>query len=326
MVVAAAFLTVFMVMFVVVIVMMVVLMLLGCMYDLSQYLSRQRVAVLHDRQQLRTGQLIPGSRHDAGILVVLAQQGNDLLQTVFLDKLGTGEQDSTRVLDLIEEELAEVLGVHLGLLGIDNRDKAVEDDRLVLCNALHGSDDVGQLADARGLDQDARRVVGLDDFLQCLAEVTDQRAADAARVHFGDLDTGILEEAAVNADLTELVLDQHDLFTLERFGQQAADQGRLARAQETGNNINLGHKKRPLSKRLKNSSAPIIPRLRQKIKGVFVNRVEKLVKGNNGAENMPGACVPRAWGFRTCRRRPAGRLLRFRLRPMHRRRRSQPER
>ena len=326
MVVAAAFLTVFMVMFVVVIVMMVVLMLLSRVHDLSQYLSRQRVAVLHDRQQLRTGQLIPRSRHDTSILVVLAQQGNDLFQTVFLDKLGTGEQDGTRVLDLIEEEFAEVLGVHLGLLGVDNRDKAVEDDRLVLCNALHGSDDVGQLADTRGLDQNACRVVGLDDFLQCLAEVTDQRAADAARVHLGDLDTGILEEAAVNADLAELVLDQHDLFTLERFGQQAADQGRLARAQETGNNINLGHKKRPLSKRLKNSSAPIIPRLRQKIKGVFVNRVEKLVKGNNGAENMPGACVPRAWGFRTCRRRPAGRLLRSRLRPMHRRRRSQPER
>ena len=48
MVMAAAFLTVFMVMFVVV--MMVVLMLLGRMYDLGQYLSRQRVAVLHDRQ------------------------------------------------------------------------------------------------------------------------------------------------------------------------------------------------------------------------------------------------------------------------------------
>ena len=232
-------------MFVFVLVCMFMLVRFGCADDFGQDLSRQRVAVLHDRQQLRAGELIPRGSDDACVFVVLTQQGDYLLQPVLLDKLGAREQDSARVLDLIEEELAEVLGVHLGLLCVNHRDKAVEDDRLMRGYALDRCDDVGQLADARGLDDDAVRMVGFDDLLQCLAKVADQRAADTARVHLGDLHTRILEEAAVNADLAELVFDQHDLLALERLGQQALDERGLAGAQEAGDNINFGHKKDP---------------------------------------------------------------------------------
>ena len=60
-------------------------------------------------------------------------------------------------------------------------------------------------------------------------------------VHLVYNNAGILEEAAVNADLTELVLDQNNLLTLERIGQQTLDEGRLASTQKTGNNINFSH-------------------------------------------------------------------------------------
>lgn len=68
----------------------------------------------------------------------------------------------------------------------------------------------------------------LYDLFQRLAEITDQTAADAARVHFIDLHAGVLEETAVNADLAKLVLNQHDLLTLVRLLDQLLDQRRLA--------------------------------------------------------------------------------------------------
>ena len=117
-------------------------------------------------------------------------------------------------------------------------------------DALDGGDDVGQLAHARGLNQDAVGVIGLDDLTQRLAEVANQRAADAARVHLGDLHAGVLEEAAVDADFAEFVLDQDDLLALERVGQQALDEGRLARAQKAGNNVDLSHVNSILSRSL----------------------------------------------------------------------------
>ena len=48
----------------------------------------------------------------------------------------------------------------------------------------------------------------------------------------GDLDAGFLQEAAVNADLTELVFDQHQLFALEGLRQQLLDEGRLTGTQK----------------------------------------------------------------------------------------------
>ena len=60
--------------------------------------------------------------------------------------------------------------------------------------------------------------------LQSGAEITHQRAADAAGVQLIDLDAGLLQEAAVNADLTELVLDQHHLLTLKSVLQKLFDQ------------------------------------------------------------------------------------------------------
>ena len=140
---------------------------------------------------------------------------------------------------LVLEEFAEVLEIHLGLERIDDRDERVE--RHIQMRVLHGRDHVGQLAHAGRLDQDAVGRVLVDHIVQRLAEVAHQRAADAARVHLVDDNAGILEEAAVNADLAELVLDQHDLFALEGVRQQALDQRSLARAEKARNNINFRH-------------------------------------------------------------------------------------
>ncbi len=56
-----------------------------------------------------------------------------------------------------------------------------------------------------------------------------------------DLDAGILQKAAVNADLTEFVFNQHHLLALIGFLQQLLDQGGLAGAEKAGNNVDCGH-------------------------------------------------------------------------------------
>ena len=84
-------------------------------------------------------------------------------------------------------------------------------------------------------------MVLLHHLLQGGAEITHQRAADAAGVQLIDLDAGLLQEAAVDADLTELVLDQNDLLAGKGLLDEFFDQSGLAGAQEAGKNINFGH-------------------------------------------------------------------------------------
>ena len=106
---------------------------------------------------------------------------------------------------------------------------------------LHGGDYIRQLADARRLDQDAVRMVLVDHLMQRFAEVADERAANAAGVHFVHHDAGFLEESPVDADLPELVFNQHDLLALQGVRQQALDERGLPRAEEAGNDINFCH-------------------------------------------------------------------------------------
>ena len=146
------------------------------------------------------------------------------------------------MLHLVVEELAEVLHIDLGLGGVHHGDKAVEVQIGCLgLDALHGGNDVGQLAHAGGLDDDAVRGVVGQNLLEGRAEVAHQRAADAAGVHLGDLHPGVLQKAAVNADLAKLVFDEHDLLAAEHLVQQLLDESGLAGAQKAGDNVDFCH-------------------------------------------------------------------------------------
>jgi hypothetical protein len=111
----------------------------------------------------------------------------------------------------------------------------------MLGHALDSAGHVGQLADAGRLDDDAVGVVLLHHLLQSGAEIAHQRAADAAGVQLIDLDAGLLQKAAVDADLAELVLDEHDLLACKGLFDELLDKGGLTGAKEAGENIDLGH-------------------------------------------------------------------------------------
>ena len=82
-------------------------------------------------------------------------------------------------------------------------------------------------------------MVGLHHLFQGFPEVAHQGAADAAGVQLIDLDARLPHEAAVDADLTEFVLDEDQLFAVEGFLDQLFDEGRLAGAQKAGEYIDL---------------------------------------------------------------------------------------
>ena len=238
MVVMAAAVAVLIMLFVVMIVVMVVLVL-GLLGKELQLLFKG-ILVLHRLENLCAGELIPRGGNDGGVLVVLAQQSDAGFKFFGLDTVRAAQNDGVCVLDLVVIELAEVLHVHFALVCIGNGGEAIQRN-VFHVQVLHGTDHIAQLAYAGRLDQNAVRVVGLQHLTQRLAEVAHKAAADAALAHLGDFNAGVLQKAAVNGNLAELVFDEDELFALKSFGDQLADQRGFACAEEAGKNIDFRH-------------------------------------------------------------------------------------
>ena len=225
--------------------MMVVVLLLACVglvggSGLGQQLGHQIPLAVHDGHDLLAveGHPVGGDNGGGGVLFLQHLDGS---VDLFLGCLaGAAEDQAGCVADLIVVELTEVLHIQFDLVDIGHGDKAVELNGQGLGHALHGAGDVGQLAHAGRLDEDAVGVIGLDHLLEGFPEVAHQGAADAAGVELVDLDARLPHEAAINADLTELVLDEDQLLAAEGLLDQLLDEGRLAGAQKAGENVNLG--------------------------------------------------------------------------------------
>ena len=195
---------------------------------------------LHGGGELLAGELRPGGGDNDSFVIVLPKHGNGGVQLGLGNGIRPGQDDGGGGLHLIVVEFAEVLHIDLDLARV-HHGYGVAQGHLVVHDLLHRADDIGQLAHAGGLDENPVGVVLLDNIRQRLAEVAYQGAADAAGVHLGDLNARVLQKAAVNADLAEFVLDQHDLLTLVGLGNQLLDEGGLTGSQEAGVNVNFRH-------------------------------------------------------------------------------------
>ena len=80
------------------------------------------------------------------------------------------------------------------------------------------------------------------DLAQGLVKVAHQRAADAAGGHLADLHAGILQEAAVDADLPELVFNEYQLLALIGLAEHLLDERGLTGAQKARYNVDFCHK------------------------------------------------------------------------------------
>ena len=168
----------------------------------------------HRFQNRIAGQLIPWRCDDSGLVIQFMNDIEILLDSVIIAELGAGQDDAGSRGNLIIEELTEVLVVDRTALGIHDGAAAVDFQAF---NAVDNAQDVRQLANTRRLNDDAIRIVLLQNLLQCLLEITLQGAADTAAVDFIDNDAGLLEEPAIDTDLTKLILDKDDFLSLQRF-------------------------------------------------------------------------------------------------------------
>ena len=232
---AGAFLTVLMV---VVMVMMVVLMLIMVIIEIVVVMVLMlhmlqllvQSVVVHGLTDLLAAELGPGRGDQAGVVVQALQQLHSGGGFGLARRVGAAEDDQVGVFHLVVEKLAEVAHIHAALAGIHHGDLGADVRALHL---FHGLGHVGQLAHAGRLDDDAVGGKVLHHLFQGLGKVAHQGAADAAGVHLGDLHAGILQKAAVNGDLAELVFDQNQLFAFIALSDELADQGRLARAEKS---------------------------------------------------------------------------------------------
>ena len=221
---------------IVVMMMVLVLLLLGQLLQSS----RQGIPAFHSRQQLLAVQFVPRGRHNGGGGVLLPQQGHTGIQLFLAHPGRTAQNNGAGMLHLVIEELTEVSHIHLGLGGIHHGGKTVQ-HHIMHLQILHCTNYITQLSHAGRLDQNAVGVIGLHHLPQRLAEIAHQTAADAAAVHLSNVDARLLQKAAVNADLAELIFNEDELLAGIGLSDQLLDEGRFASAQKAGENINFSH-------------------------------------------------------------------------------------
>ena len=221
-----------------ILVIIVVMMMLLCF---RQELIRQGYRLLHGVMDRLAGELVPGSGDNARIRILLTDHGDGRIQLFLVNILCPGQNDGTGGLNLIVVELTEVLHIHADLLDIRNRHQGADLKITVLRRILDRPADIRQFAYARRLDQDMIRMELIHNLAQRLGEIAHQRAADAAGVHLSNIDARILQKAAVNTDLAELILNQDNLLSRKHILDQLLDQCCLSCTEEARNNVNFSH-------------------------------------------------------------------------------------
>ena len=171
---------------------------------------------------------------------MLPDQGNRRVQLFLGNGVGTGKQNGRGRFKLVIVELAEVLHIHLHLTGIRHGDGVAQHD-LIPRDLIHRRDHIRELPHTGGLNEDAVRVVLRDHLFQRLAEVAHQGAADAAGIHLRNGDARLLQKAAVNADLAEFILNEHQLLPGVALRDHFFDQRGLSGSQKAGVNIDFRH-------------------------------------------------------------------------------------
>ena len=219
-----------------VVMMVVVLSLLGKLLKLA----RKGVLLLHSGENCLAVKGVPRGSDDSRLGVMLAQKCYRLFKLFLVHTRRAAENDSARICDLVTVELAEIFKIYAALGGVGDGGEAVQHN-LLGDNTLHGVDHVGELANARRLNEDAVGMEFVKHLAKGLGEVAYKATADASAVHFGDLDARLAEKSAVDADLTELVFNKNHLLAHVGLGEELFDKGGLSGTEKAGEYIDLSH-------------------------------------------------------------------------------------
>ncbi len=248
MVLMFVFIVVMVLMFVFIVVMMfmfmLIVMVMMFMFILHgvEKLLHQDVFLLHSSENLLAVQLIPGGCDDDRLFVVSLQAGSAFLQLFRRNLLAAAEDNGIGGFNLIVEEFAEIFHIHFAFDRVYHSGGAVEVHRFAaVLYPLYCPNYVGKLADTGGLNNYPVGGELVKHLPQRLPEVPHQGAADAAGIHLRNLNTGILQKSAVDANLAKFVFNQHQLFPLESLLNQLFNQGGFSGPQKTGDNVYFSH-------------------------------------------------------------------------------------
>ena len=220
-----------------ILVMMMVMVRL-CLHT-GQFL-RQCCLAFHGGDQLFTGQFIPGGCNQRCGCVVLPNQRYSSIQLILGNGVCTGENDGRCRFNLIVIELTEVLHINLDFARISHSN-GVSQSHFLIGHLFNSGNHIGQLAHAGGFNNHTVGIKLCNHLLQCLAEITNQAAADAAGIHFGNVNTCILQKTTVNTDFAELIFNQNQFLTLVGFLNHLLDQCGFTRTQKAGKHVNFCH-------------------------------------------------------------------------------------
>ena len=171
---------------------------------------------------------------------MLSEQCHSTIQLCLGDRIRAGKNNGRRCFDLVVVKLTEVLHVNLYFSSICHCHGVTQynimGSRLIDCG-----DYIGQLAYTGRLNNHPVRVILGNHLLKSLSEVAYQRAANAAGVHFRDINACVLQKSAVNTDFTKFVLDQHQFLAAVPLIDHFLNQCGFACAEKAGININFCH-------------------------------------------------------------------------------------
>ena len=216
--------------------MVMVVMFMRQLFQLRCYAGM----TLHCLSKLGAGKLVPGRRNDRSMGISLPQHSNSLIQLLLGNAVGAGHDDSGCRLNLVIIKLTKILAVYLNLTGV-HHGNCIAQLHFVVSDLINCANHIGKLTHAGGLNNDSLRGIVSNHLVQCFAKVAYQAAANTAGIHFRNVDAGILQESAINADLAKFVLDEHQFLPVIMLADHLFDQGRLARSEKTGVNIDFCH-------------------------------------------------------------------------------------
>ena len=220
---------------------LVLLMMVMVMFTLQLCDMRcKRRLSLHRMDQLFTCQIIPGSCYNGCVLIQFPEHCYSSIQFLLRDLICTGKNNRRSGLHLIVVKLAKILGVDLDLTGIYHRN-GISQSHFVICDFIHSCDHIRQLAHTGGFDNDPVRIILSDYLSQSLSKITHQATTDTTGIHLRDVNTGLLQKTAVNADLTKFVLNKHKFLALIALCDHLFDKGGLTRSQKAGINVDFCH-------------------------------------------------------------------------------------
>ena len=171
---------------------------------------------------------------------MLTNKRNAFFKALFRNAFGVAENDRRRIFNLIVEKFAKVFHIHLAAVSVNNCCKAVE-LHFVILHRLNRTNNIAELADARRLNDDSVRGILINYLCERRCKIADKTAANAARIHLGNIDSRILHESAVNSDFAEFIFDQNKLFSAECFFDQLFNKRSFACAQKTRKNVYFSH-------------------------------------------------------------------------------------